>query len=150
MVMSAALIVVGVLDVLERGRPKPDNVFPSTTMDVEPTETILPLTIITPATFPLVPLAVLPDGALPTGALAPAPLGGPPPAPPLKPPPRPPVMAHDPEVGWPIVTERAVMVPADEVPVTVTHSPAFAAARVSLAVWVNLVEPVHVTVVCPL
>jgi hypothetical protein len=54
--------------------------------------------------------------------------------------------------GWLIVIDRAAMVVLDFfdlVPVTVRQSPTATALTDSVAVWLNVVDEVHVTDVCP-
>jgi hypothetical protein len=97
-----------------------------------------------------------PRGKLPPGGVKPEPLPPAPPAPPPNrprptPPPKPRV--HVPEDdGWLIVMDRAAMVVLDFfdfVPVTVRQSPTATALTDSVAVWVNVVDEVHITDVCP-
>lgn len=148
MVMFLGAVVVGGVEVAEPVRaPRPENVTPLMTIDVEPTETTLPLAKLPPGK----PRPVRPEGALPlevlTGGVLP--LEVPPGVRPANPPRKPPAPdAQLPDGGRGVtVTDRAVMVPPDEVPVTVTQSPAANDDRVTEAVLVNEVDPVQVTVV---
>src|ERR1019366_2489576 len=136
--------------------------------NVPDSETVDPLTVVT---LPLaiarlaapandrpapVPPPAPPRGKLPLGGVEPEPLAPAPPAPPPNrprpaPPPKP--LVHVPEDdGLLIVIDRAAMVVLDFfdfVPVTVRQSPAATAPTDSVAVWVNVVDEVHVTDVCP-
>jgi hypothetical protein len=105
-------------------------------------------------TFPLaklIPAPLKPEGTLPGGP--PEPLdgkvpGGLEPGKPWPPPGN--ALAQLPDdVGWLTVTDLAVMVPFESDPVTVTHSPAVTAEAVTVAVWVNAVDEVQLTVTCP-
>lgn len=149
-------VVVGVvLDVELWPRVNPLNVVPSITIEVALAEVTLPLAMLRPARKPRPPVPA-PVGAVPPepppGTLPPDPVpppGKPPPAPPRPPnPPRPPkpVVQVPEEDGCLMTTERAVMVPLDVVPVTVTQSPAFIDAAVRVAVLVKVVVGVQSTV----
>lgn len=106
-----------------------------------------------PAPVPLLPR----PGKLPLGGVKPAwdPVPAPAPVPPNRPraapPPKPPVHAPV-EEAWLMVIDRAAMVVLDFfdfVPVTVRQSPTATALTVSVAVSLNVVDPVHDTDVCP-
>jgi hypothetical protein len=106
-----------------------------------------------PPPAPLPPLLepVLPDAPVPPGGRKPAPPGKVPvpppwPAPPKPVDPRPAVVQLDPS-GWLTATDRAVMVPLEDVPVTVTQSPVEMADAVTVVVCENAVDGVQLTVV---
>jgi hypothetical protein len=68
-------------------------------------------------------------------------------------PPTPPpelLAAHVPEdVGWLMVTERAVIVPFDDEPEIVTQSPAMTEEAAMAVVWLKVVDVVQFTVTWP-
>lgn len=152
-VMSEGATVVGLveLDVPDL-KPAPDNLTPSTTIEVDPAETNFPVMTAALAS----PLREKPDpppagklrgGLLPVGERLPA---APPKPPANPPPPRPKPEVQLPEdEGGETVTDRALTVEPDAVPITVTHVPAESDETVKVAVLENLVEEVQSTVSCP-
>ncbi len=162
-ILSFCVLTVGFLvgfDLLAAGRKSWLSTVPES-------ETVEPLTAVTlPVAMAKLPAPEndrrAPAGALPLGGVKPEPeppRRKPPPNPPAPapapapapPPPKPDVHEPDDE-GWLIVMERAAMVVLDfleGVPVTVRQSPVDTSLRVLAAVWLNVVDAVQVTEVCP-
>jgi hypothetical protein len=134
------------LDVAGR-EPRPENFTPSTTIVVGLTETTLPeMMAVSARALPAPPPGKV-RGVLPVGDPPPG-LAPPGPNPRRAPPPKPLVQLPD-EEGCETVTDRAVTVEPEVVPITVTQDPAESDETVRVAVLENLVEEVQLTVVCP-
>ena len=149
MLMSEGTAGVGGMEVdVVDLKPKPESLTPSTTMDVEPAETTFPVMM---AALARPPPPAKPDpppvGKLRGGVLPVDPPGAP--APRARPPRPKPVVQLPEDEGCDTVTDRAVTVEPDAVPMTITHVPAFREEAATVATFENLVEDVQVTVSCP-
>jgi hypothetical protein len=99
----------------------------------------------TEVTFPLAKLIGAPEA--PAGRPAPPAAPPPPPARPKPPPPVGRVALHVPaEVGCVMLTDRAVIVPLDDVPVAATQSPTATADAAAVLGWLKAVDAVQLTV----
>lgn len=149
MVMSVGgTVVVGIELVVLDLKLNPESLTPSTTNEPDPTETSLPLMMAALASPPAKP-GPLPVGKLRGGVF---PVENPPPPPPRPnpPAPRPKPDGQPPDdVGWVTVTDRAVTVESDVVPMTITQVPDVSDETVKVAVLENRVEEVQSTVSCP-